>query len=90
VSAPADSAPPPEGKAPVSLPQPAAIAGAALMVSLFAIVTVILIGVAAYFAFVQHLAITQSRVWAALLGAAYFGWRAGMMFGKYRDVRRAK
>jgi hypothetical protein len=63
---------------------PTAIAGAAMVVPLFAIVAVGLLGVSAYYAFVQHVPVTQPRVWAAIIGAFYFAWRAAMMFQKYK------
>lgn len=78
---------PASSKAPVSAH---AVAGAALGVTIFAIVAVGLIGVSAYFAFVENLPFTAPRVWAALIGAFYFGWRAAMMFVKYKGAARAK
>jgi hypothetical protein len=75
---------------PNNTPPPAAIAGAALGVSLFALVAVGLVGLAGYFAFVRHVAFTEPRVWVALVGALYFGARAAMMFVKYKGGRSAR
>jgi hypothetical protein len=77
-------------KVPSSQAPPSAVAGAALGVTIFAIVAVGLIGVSAYFAFVEKLPFTAPRVWAALIGAFYFGWRAAMMYVKYKGAASAK
>jgi hypothetical protein len=65
-------------------PQPPQIAAAALIVPLFAMIAVCLVGLSAYFAFVQHLSFAQPRVWGGLVIAAYFAWRAAMTFTKYK------
>jgi Na+/H+-translocating membrane pyrophosphatase len=69
---------------------PQAIAGAALGVTLFALVALGLVGLAGYYAIVRHVEVTQPRVWVALVGALYFGWRAAMMFMKYKGGRGAR
>lgn len=81
-----DSVTPPDEKPPA----PQMIAATAMVVPLFGLVSLGLLGVAGYFAFVEKMSITQPRVWAAIVGALYFAWRGMMMYTKFKGKSSAR
>jgi hypothetical protein len=82
---------PPQGWAKKRLPfnpSPTGVANAAFLVSIYWVLAVALLLVAAYFAFVAGAPITSPRVFVALIGAGYMGLRGLMIFNSRRKGAR--
>lgn len=79
-----DAAPSPENGTPR---QAGKVAGLAFLVATFGLLAIMLIGLAGYYAFQEHLPISSPKVWVALLGAVYLGVRAWMMYSRNRNAR---
>jgi hypothetical protein len=61
---------------------PVAIAGAAMIVSLYGVLALAMLGMALYFAIAKQLPITSPKVFVALIGSIYLALRAFMLFKK--------
>ena len=66
---------------------PAKVASSAFIVATFGLLTVLLVGLGLYYAFVEREPITSPRVWVALLGAVYIGWRAWTIYSRNKNAR---
>ncbi|MGE3304166.1 MAG: hypothetical protein AB7M12_13760 [Hyphomonadaceae bacterium] len=76
------TAEPPPGEKPTLDPIAKRTLGAAFVVSLYGVLAAAFIGVGVYFAVAEHEPITSPRVFVALIGALYMGFRAWMIFSK--------
>jgi hypothetical protein len=74
---PENGAPTPAGKT----------AGSALMVATFGLLAVLLVGLALYQFFEAKEPVSSPRVWVALFGAIYVGWRAWMIYSRNKNAR---
>ncbi len=61
---------------------PAKIAGSAFIVATFGLLAVLLVGLALYYLIEVKEPFSSPRVWVALGGALYAGWRAWMIYSK--------
>jgi hypothetical protein len=75
-TSPENGAPTPAGK----------VVGSALMVATFGLVAVLLVGLAGYH-FQKGFPISSPKVWVALAGAAYVGWRAWTIYSRNKNAR---
>jgi hypothetical protein len=66
---------------------PAKVASSAFIVATFGLVTVLLVGLGLYNAIVAKEPITSPKVWVALLGAVYIGWRAWTIYSRNTNAR---
>jgi hypothetical protein len=66
---------------------PAKVASSAFLVATFGLLAVLLVGLGLYYAFAVGEPITSPRVWVALLGAVYIGWRAWTIYSRNRHAR---
>jgi formate/nitrite transporter FocA (FNT family) len=69
-------------------PTPASkTAGSALMVATFGLLAVLLVCLALYQFFEAKEPASSPRVWVALVGAVYVGWRAWMIYSRNKNAR---
>ncbi len=66
---------------------PAKVAGSAFLVATFGLLCVLLVGLGLYMALVAREPVTSPRVWVALLGAVYIGWRAWTIYSRNKNAR---
>jgi hypothetical protein len=66
---------------------PEKVASSAFIVATFGLIAALLVGLGLYHALVAKEQITSPKVWAALLGAVYIGWRAWTIYSRNKNAR---
>ncbi|HWA21655.1 MAG TPA: hypothetical protein VG735_04570 [Caulobacterales bacterium] len=79
-----DTAPSPKNGTPA---QAGKVAGSAFLVATFGLLAIVLIGLAGYYAFQEHLPLSSPKIWVALFGAVYVGWRAWTIYSRNKNAR---